>query len=1771
MKKRIFLNIFLFTLLINLISAADVAYIYNKDYKVDQNVIDIFEELGMSVKLVKDKDVPRTNFDDFHMIFVGDELFKNEEKIPIDKKPTVIANYYHGEEFGLTDFDGVSKLASRNPLEVKKDGRIVKVYTQARYDLGSVSIPYYFLDDENKAEGMQSVARTYIGLNTNNDFGDVVSVSDAGLRLKNGKITQAKICFYGIIESDFWTPAAREMFLDCVGYVAITCNSDNECPDMNVRGPYCSDDDVYHDTEEFICQNPGTIQSECVDDVVTNKVDECGEDSTGDFGVEYCKGNDVYKKRIIEQRGCFVDECFFNENEEEKLVESCSNFCINGECVEAECLEDSSCPNDFYSEPYCSNNDLYKDFHDFSCDFGNCGELINQNKVQECGEDSTSSWENFCKSGDIYKKRTVINRGCGEEECFADTSVQEEFVEDCIDSCVDGECTDSRIHDVSLIDFTNSVDKILIEYLNGTDVLEENPKFFCDEIIKTKVKAENQGDFSEYVEMSGDLEGNNFLMNDIDGLSPGSSSFRSSLTPYISLSGLNGQYTLRVQASIPNDATPQNNIATREITIMCGECNSDSDCDEDFYSGEYCSEDDVYRDFHNFSCVQRSCEENVRPELVETCNQECIDGECVDITCYKNTDCGINGFTGNNYCSEEGIYEDFISYFCVNPGMANSYCRNETRSVFREQCEDGCLNGSCISCFSDIECGTNSYIGENYCVEDDVYRNYKEFSCLNPGTKSSMCTDDTNPRLIEECADACINGACVEIECKEDIECNDGTIYTVDKCENPGTADSYCTNTPINCAINADCGPTGFIQSEFCFADDVYKNYQESVCINPRTIDSYCNVMVEPRKVVDCGEDSIGEWGVNFCVGDNVYRSRINVDMGCSALAFCTDELNEETQLVEECADSCVRGACVIRECTTNSDCGTDFYSEPYCSEDGVYRDLNDFSCNEDYKCELENVPELVDSCIDLEGEEIVIVGRNNYLVNGLFIHLSEHGILGQTPNGFGQKSDSVSLSSGMKSNGSTSLFIKYSISDEVNEGAEVQNSSIYITFNDLDFKEAIVANNQFKETVKIVFLKDGPTNPENPGNFIIPNSAPKILINKNNYLLFQTEGPIINVNNKEVEYKVNIPQDVIDDAMQDGEFSIYITLGAEVVALNRSTGGLNTKESLSLSDIVFKTRSSRAGEICRLCFGECRSNSDCDDSSAYTIDVCELPNTPDSHCVYTPVNCVVNSDCGTNGFIGNEYCSQDDVYKDYRNSTCVNPGTTQSYCVSNTIQVQIVDCGNDSLGEWQENFCSEEDIYRSRTNIDKGCREASCFEKLTNEEEIVEECSFECENGICFEPECRIDADCNYLDNMYCSENSEVTEEGVCRNFECTTEIVEELDCGEDYCTTWQNICLEGNVYESRACYNNGCSDESCFANVADELRLKEICPAGCNNGECIEVECTKDSDCSSDFYSEEYCSEDGVKRDFHNFSCIEFECKENVTTQLVEECTQDYCEEFGLAHCVGDDVYQNRTCYESSCVVDICSLEGTNEERLVETCEYGCLNGICKGFIPINKPIDIILVLDNSGSINNVEFEDLQDAAVSLVEALEPSGNTSNFGITFFNTEGHLRLKLSDNQDEVVNSINGLIKSEGATHMQSGMLFALNELINFDDRPEAPNYMLIITDGEANRYYSSNKSFFNSSVKNVDEIINDLDNFLSNNPEQFTSGYAPRGVEAAIKTADAIDQENIGIFVLGVGITSDTYRANLREDIATSPAFYYDVNNYAELEEKLLSLIKE
>ncbi|RLI96352.1 MAG: hypothetical protein DRP00_05425, partial [Candidatus Aenigmatarchaeota archaeon] len=740
---------------------SDIAYIYKKNFKIDNNILDVFNNMGLTYDLIDEKTLP-IDFSDYKLIFVGDERFKHENQIPIEEHPTIIANYYFGKEFGLTDNDGISKLAATKPLSVKQDHQIIQVYTQAKYSGKSISLPYYYLDDENKAPGMETSARTYTGNSNGYDFGDVISYANAGTHLTNGKTTQAKICFYGIIESDYWTPAARDLFKDCIGFVAITCENDNDCPDQEVDEPYCSQGNLYQNIEEYECENPGTVHSQCVDDVIQELVENCGQSSCEDFGDNYCKNGDVYHSQTCYDKGCANAECFSNQYENEQLVQKCTQdeTCIQGECIDIECYTDADC----------------NDSDDFTTD-----------------------------------------------------------------TCV-------------------------------------------------------------------------------------------------------------------NPATPESYCEHEPI-----ECLQDTDCDDDYSTDNYCINNDVYYDFHNFSCVQGLCEEEVSLEPVEECADLCIDGQCKEIICSSNPECGTDGFTGQRYCQNENIYEDFISYTCENPATILSFCSNSTLPILIDYCEGTCISGECITCFADLECGTDSFIGDKYCIEDDVYQDYQEFTCENPGTGQSDCSSAVTQQLIKECADTCVDGGCIDIECYTDANCDDSDLYTYDKCNNPATPQSYCSHTPINCMTDQDCGFTGFFGNEYCQNNDLFKNFQNADCINPETTDSYCSILTEPVFLIDCGEDYCDEWQEDYCFEDNVWHSRTCYNKGCEN-ASCFTNSFIDSELSEDCIDLCLDGECV--ECIQDSDCPSDYYADNYCSNNNVYRDFIDYSCTNNV-CSSKSIPELVEECGD--------------------------------------------------------------------------------------------------------------------------------------------------------------------------------------------------------------------------------------------------------------------------------------------------------------------------------------------------------------------------------------------------------------------------------------------------------------------------------------------------------------------------------------------------------------------------------------------------------------------------------------------------------------------------------------------------------------------------------------------------------------------------------------------------------------------------------------
>lgn len=281
-------------LFVNLIVAANVAYISKSSAKVDDNILGVFDELGFSVDIIDNSDLP-LDLSEYNLIFIGDEAFT--EDIPISEYPSVIINSRLGAKFGLTDTDGISKMTSSQPLKINKDGNDVEVYTSAEDNRG-IAIPYYFLSDLNKAESLESYARTF---STSSDKGDVISYASKGDVLKNGDVVQNNICFFGIVKTNYWTQDAKQLFEDCVKYsydysVSITCSNDGQCGTGSFVGDnFCSGKNVVRNYNSPKCTNPATVESYC------------------------------------------------SSTTEQRLIQTCSDYCVNGECKDFVCEKNTDC------------------------------------------------------------------------------------------------------------------------------------------------------------------------------------------------------------------------------------------------------------------------------------------------------------------------------------------------------------------------------------------------------------------------------------------------------------------------------------------------------------------------------------------------------------------------------------------------------------------------------------------------------------------------------------------------------------------------------------------------------------------------------------------------------------------------------------------------------------------------------------------------------------------------------------------------------------------------------------------------------------------------------------------------------------------------------------------------------------------------------------------------------------------------------------------------------------------------------------------------------------------------------------------------------------------------------------------------------------------------------------------------------------------------------------------------------------------------------------
>jgi len=258
MKKEIFflmVGLILVVGFINFVLASDVVYIVKKSSNVDSGFVDVFSEMGLSVDVVESQDIQSVNFSDYRVIFVGDERLRNVEDILVDKYPSVIANRYYGKAFGLSNA-GISKLSSTSFLKIKKGFDLIDVYNSACFWFKKINLAYYYIPVRYSNGLMDSVATTFVGYDK--ELGDVIAYSNSGVNK----------CFFGIVESDYWTSDAKNLFKDCVGfalsYSAPVCYYDSDCGEDGFVGEkYCINDSVFQEYLNYQCNNPGTKESYC--------------------------------------------------------------------------------------------------------------------------------------------------------------------------------------------------------------------------------------------------------------------------------------------------------------------------------------------------------------------------------------------------------------------------------------------------------------------------------------------------------------------------------------------------------------------------------------------------------------------------------------------------------------------------------------------------------------------------------------------------------------------------------------------------------------------------------------------------------------------------------------------------------------------------------------------------------------------------------------------------------------------------------------------------------------------------------------------------------------------------------------------------------------------------------------------------------------------------------------------------------------------------------------------------------------------------------------------------------------------------------------------------------------------------------------------------------------------------------------------------------------------------------------------------------------------
>ena len=200
--------------------------------------------------------------------------------------------------------------------------------------------------------------------------------------------------------------------------------------------------------------------------------------------------------------------------------------------------------------------------------------------------------------------------------------------------------------------------------------------------------------------------------------------------------------------------------------------------------------------------------------------------------------------------------------------------------------------------------------------------------------------------------------------------------------------------------------------------------------------------------------------------------------------------------------------------------------------------------------------------------------------------------------------------------------------------------------------------------------------------------------------------------------------------------------------------------------------------------------------------------------------------------------------------------------------------------------------------------------------------------------------------------------------------------------------------------------------------------------------------------------------------------------------------------------------------------------------------------------SPVDILLILDVSGSMQGTRLTNTKAAATTLVNNLfanEKLKDIIRFSVVSFNDAATVNLDWSSNQTSVLSAISALHVSSYGTNYEAGFIQGINQLNNRGaDYADAKTVVIFLTDGEPTSRVSSD---FDS---NLDAAIGVAGKYLAANAF-FSIGYSltTSQTENLTSIKDAVKALNTSVgtsaYTDGIYSTNDSTIATAFDDIFT------------------------